>query len=100
MKRFAICLLFLFLVPFFANAETLYKVVIKKTGKVIEGKLVSDTPDSIQIISNGLQVTLKKELLDLDKMKELNSVKEKELHLTVKGKDYWQGFCKFFESEL
>jgi len=86
MKRLALCFfLLLFVLPFLCHAETTYKVVIKKTGKVIEGKLLGEDAESIHVLVNGLQVGYKKDQLDLEKMKVLNSQKEKELNLRQGG---------------
>jgi|GEM_PF-3302035 len=68
---FLFVLLLIVSLPIFCFAE--YKVVIKKNGKVLEGKIVSDTDTSITIVSSGAQLTFKKADLDLEKMKELNA---------------------------
>ncbi len=88
MKKFAFCVWFLlFLLPLYCLADNQYKLVIKKTGKIIEGKLISETADSIQILSLGLQISYKKDLLDLEKMKTLNADygKDKEINITLGG---------------
>src|SRR6187551_3720236 len=69
MKRF-LCILVVLMLPAIAFAE--YKVVIKKSGRVIEGRYVKEDDKSIYMVSDGIQLTFKKELLDLDKMKSLN----------------------------
>ena len=56
--------------PLVAFAE--YKVVIKKNGKIIEGKLVAEDDTSITIINAGARLVYKKDTLDLERMKELN----------------------------
>jgi hypothetical protein len=50
-----------------------YKVVVKKNGKILEGKLTAEDDSSVSIVSNGIQLRFKKEDLDLDRMKELNA---------------------------
>jgi hypothetical protein len=75
MKRNYILRLSLFLLvfslPILCFAE--YKVVIKKNGKVIEGRLLSETDTTVSIVSGGSHFTFKKADLDLDKMKEVNA---------------------------
>jgi hypothetical protein len=62
----------LLLIPIVCFAD--YKVVVKKSGKVIEGKFVSEDDKTINLTSpDGIRISFKKELLDLDKMKELNA---------------------------
>ncbi len=63
-------LFFVFLVPTLAFAQ--YKIVLKN-GKVIEGKYLHEDQANIYVESNGIQMNFKKERLDLDKMKELNT---------------------------
>lgn len=55
-----------------------YKVVIKSTGKIIEGDYNHETDNTIYLDVNGIQVQFKKSLLDFDKMKELNKTLPKE----------------------
>jgi hypothetical protein len=75
MKRnYFTCLLVFLLVcslPILCFAE--YKVVIKKNGKIIEGRLLTETDTSVTIVSAGAHISFKKADLDLDKMKELNA---------------------------
>ena len=49
-----------------------YKVVIKKNGKIIEGKLVAEDDTSVTIINAGARLVYKKDTLDMERMKELN----------------------------
>jgi uncharacterized protein YbaP (TraB family) len=49
-----------------------YKVVIKSTGKTIEGRFLSETPTVIHLEVDGIKIQFKKDLLDLEKMKQLN----------------------------
>jgi hypothetical protein len=69
--RLLLVFLLTFTLPILCFAE--YKVVIKKNGKILEGKLLSDTDTSITIVSGGAQLTFQKAALDLEKMKELNA---------------------------
>ncbi len=55
-----------------------YKVVIKSSGKIIEGDYIHETDDTIYMDVNGIQLQFKKSLLDFDKMKELNKTPPKE----------------------
>jgi hypothetical protein len=50
-----------------------YKVVVKKNGKIIEGKLVTEDESSVTIINQGTRLSFKKKDLDLERMKELNA---------------------------
>jgi hypothetical protein len=54
-----------------------YKVVLKKSGKLMEGKYIREDEQYIYLISDGVKVNFKKSLLDLDKMKELNGSENK-----------------------
>lgn len=63
--------LVLLALPLFCFAD--YKVVVKKNGKIIEGKLVAEDNASVTIISQGTRLRYKKETLDLERMKELNA---------------------------
>jgi hypothetical protein len=63
-------LFFVLLVPTLAFAQ--YKIVLKN-GKVIEGKYLHEDQANIYVESNGIQMNFKKDKLDLDKMKELNT---------------------------
>jgi uncharacterized protein YdcH (DUF465 family) len=58
--------------PVFADSAD-YQVVIKKTGKIIAGELVSDEGSTIVLKTNGVKVSFQKSTLDLDRMKELNA---------------------------
>ena len=75
MKRNYFARFFVFLlvcsIPILCFAE--YKVVIKKNGKILEGRLLTETDTSLTIVSAGAHITFKKADLDLDKMKELNA---------------------------
>ncbi|MCI0416162.1 hypothetical protein L0222_25590 [bacterium] len=57
--------------PVLSFAE--YKVVMKKNGKIIEGKLVGEDGSSVSIISAGTRLRFLKKDLDLDRMKEVNA---------------------------
>src|SRR5262245_26824515 len=60
-----------FLAVVSANA---YTVVLKKNGKALTGTLISEDDNSIVFKDDqGLQYSLKKSVLDLDKMKEANT---------------------------
>ena len=50
-----------------------YKVVVKKNGKIIEGKLIAEDENSVTIMSQGTQLSYKKDTLDLERMKTLNA---------------------------
>jgi len=50
-----------------------YKVVIKKTGKIVSGTFDHEDENSIFLKSGVTLITYKKEILDLEKMKDLNS---------------------------
>ena len=50
-----------------------YKIVVKKNGKIIEGKLISENESSVTIMSQGTQLSYKKDTLDLERMKKLNA---------------------------
>jgi hypothetical protein len=57
-------------VPLVSFAE--YKVVVKKNGKIIEGKLIAEDESFVTIVSQGTRLRYKKDTLDLDRMKKLN----------------------------
>lgn len=70
-KRALICAS-LILLLYFSGAEG-YTVVFK-SGKMLEGQLISENADSIVFkVDSGLQLSLKKSALDLAKMAELNA---------------------------
>jgi hypothetical protein len=56
--------------PLYCFAD--YKVVVKKNGKIIEGKLIAEDENSVTIMSQGTQLSYKKDTLDLERMKKLN----------------------------
>jgi hypothetical protein len=49
-----------------------YKVVVKKNGKIIEGKLIAEDENSVTIVSQGTRLKYKKDTLDLERMKKMN----------------------------
>ena len=55
------------------SSSSIYKVVVKSTGKIVEGKFSHETDTLIYLLVDGVQVQFKKEQLDLEKMKELNA---------------------------
>lgn len=57
--------------PVLSFAE--FKVVVKKNGKIIEGKLANEDETSVTIISAGTRLRFLKKDLDLDRMKEVNA---------------------------
>lgn len=62
-------LLFAASISFSAN----FKAILKANGKVIEGTYIRETDTIIYLqVEGGVQIQLKKDQLDLDKMKELN----------------------------
>jgi hypothetical protein len=74
-RFFRLLLLFIFFsFPVLALDE--YNVVLKKNGKVIKGQYVREDKQYIYIFSGGVQINLRKSILDLEKMKELNVVKD------------------------
>jgi hypothetical protein len=74
-RFFRLLLLFVFFsFPVLALDE--YNVVLKKNGKVIKGQYVREDKQYIYIFSGGVQINLRKSILDLEKMKELNVVKD------------------------
>jgi hypothetical protein len=75
-NRFFRLLLFFVFVALPVLAFDEYNVVLKKNGKVIKGKYVREDQQYIYILSGGVQVNFKKSILDLEKMKELNAVKD------------------------
>lgn len=71
-RNLIVAFLFVFVCSLTAITEAAYKVVIKKNQKIFEGEFLREDDTSITIKSAGDQLTFKKSLLDLDKMKELN----------------------------
>jgi len=69
-KIFAIFLLLIAMPVFCAVSQ--YKVVIKKTGKIVEGELIWEDDQIVQIREHGLKETFHKDQLDVEKMKTLN----------------------------
>jgi hypothetical protein len=70
MQRFGLPVLLLLSVISLSESYT----VIFKTGKTLQGTLVAETDDSIVFKdTKGIQFSLKKKSLDLDKMKEANA---------------------------
>ena len=67
----SLILIVLFAFPLLCFAE--YKVVVKKNGKIIEGKLVAEDETSVTIISAGARLQYRKDTLDLERMKQLNA---------------------------
>jgi hypothetical protein len=67
--------IFLLLLLFPALTFAQYKVVLK-SGKVIEGKYLNEDQSNIYLETSGINVTFKKDKLDLAKMKELNAKQE------------------------
>ncbi len=67
----SLILILLLAIPLLCFAE--FKVVVKKNGKIIEGKLVAEDETSVTIISSGARLLYKKETLDLERMKQLNA---------------------------
>jgi hypothetical protein len=63
-----ICVSFLFCTSVFAE----YTVVMKDTGKVVKGEYVQEDEQILVINVNHVNLTFKKSLLDLEKMKTLN----------------------------
>jgi hypothetical protein len=61
----------LLIFPVLSFAE--FKVVVKKNGKIIEGKLANEDETSVTIISAGTRLRFLKKDLDLDRMKEVNA---------------------------
>jgi len=57
--------------PVLSFAE--FKIVMKKNGKIIEGKLSNEDETSVSIISAGTPLRFLKKDLDLERMKELNA---------------------------
>jgi hypothetical protein len=57
--------------PVLSFAE--FKVVVKKNGKIIEGKLANEDETSVTIISAGTRLRFLKKDLDNERMKELNA---------------------------
>jgi hypothetical protein len=57
--------------PVLSFAE--FKVVVKKNGKIIEGKLSNEDETSVTIISAGTRLRFLKKDLDIERMKELNA---------------------------
>ncbi len=50
-----------------------FKVVVKKNGKIIEGKLSNEDETSVSIVSAGTRLRFLKKDLDLERMKQLNA---------------------------
>ncbi len=70
-KRSILLLVLLFSASISFSAN--YKAVLKANGKVIEGTYVREGDTIIYLqVQGGVQIQLKKDQLDLDKMKELN----------------------------
>jgi hypothetical protein len=63
-----ICVSFLFCASVFAE----YTVVMKDTGKVVKGEYIQEDEQILVINVNHVNLTFKKSLLDLEKMKTLN----------------------------
>ncbi len=63
-----ICVSFLFCTSVFAE----YSVVMKDTGKVVKGEYVQEDDQIVVLSVDHVNLTFKKSLLDLDKMKTLN----------------------------
>jgi hypothetical protein len=63
-----ICVSFLFCTSVFAE----YSVVMKDTGKVVKGEYVQEDDQIVVLSVDHINLTFKKSLLDLDKMKTLN----------------------------
>jgi hypothetical protein len=57
--------------PVLSFAE--FKIVVKKNGKIIEGKLANEDETSVTIISAGTRLRFLKKDLDLERMKEVNA---------------------------
>jgi hypothetical protein len=70
-KRITLLLVLLFAASIAFSAN--YKAVLKTNGKVIEGTYIRESDTIIYVqVEGGIQIQLKKDQLDLDKMKELN----------------------------
>jgi hypothetical protein len=63
-----ICVSFLFCASVFAE----YTIVMKDTGKVVKGEYIQEDEQILVINVNHVNLTFKKSLLDLEKMKTLN----------------------------
>jgi uncharacterized protein YbaP (TraB family) len=72
-RSFFFILVFLSFAASFSFSAEKYKVITKSTGKTVEGRLLSETPTVIYLEVDGIQIQFKKDLLDLEKMKELNA---------------------------
>jgi hypothetical protein len=66
------CFIFVVLLAFPVLSFAQYKVVVKKNGKIIEGKLIAEDESSVTIVSQGARLKYKKDTLDLEQMKRLN----------------------------
>ncbi len=62
------CTCFLFSTSVFAE----YSVVMRDSGKIVKGELVQETDQTIVLKVDNVNLTFKKNLLDLEKMKTLN----------------------------